>query len=196
MALDINEKPWYVALMIGLALGAAIYFAANTYLFKDMRNQIQSVEKSIDSLQREIEKGLRAKADLPKLKQDIAGYEVELQRLTRILPTKRQTPNLIKKLKQLTEQGFFSLISFVPGKFVDKQYYFEWPIAVVLDGNFHQLGLFFDKLSRFSRIINVTELTISPIKKTGKEYSIHAVFTQRTFIYKDSGKEAGSEGGQ
>jgi len=191
MALDINEKPWYVALMIGLALGAAIYFAANTYLFKDMRNQIQSVEKNIDSLQREIEKGLRAKADLPKLKQDIAGYEVELQRLTRILPTRKQTPNLIKKLKQLTEQGFFSLIRFIPGKFADKQYYYEWPIAVELEGNFHQLGLFFDKLSRFSRIINVTELSITPIRKPGKEYSIHAVFTQRTFIYKDSGNNSG-----
>jgi len=184
MALDLNEKPWYVALIIGLVLGGAIFFAANTYLFKEQKKDIGRLETSIDGLQREIEKGLRAKADLPKLEEDIRGYEVELQRLTKILPTQKQTPALIKRLKQLTEQGFFSLQRFVPGAFVDKEYYYEWPISVELDGTYHLLGLFFDRLSRFSRIINVDELKITPFKKEGKDYSVHATFTQRTFIYK------------
>lgn len=193
MALDINEKPWYVALIVGLVLGVAIFFAANVYLFKDMEKKIVSLDQSIDGLQREIEKGLRAKADLPKLEDDIRSFEVELLRLTRILPTQKQTPALIKRLKQLTEQGFFKLNKFVPGSFVDRDYYYEWPIKVELDGSYHQLGLFFDRLSRFSRIINVSELKVSPVKNKGKESSIHAIFTQRTFIYK--GEKPAEEGG-
>ncbi len=184
MALDLNEKPWYVALIVGLVLGGAILFAGNSYLFKDQKKQIANLEESIDGLKREIEKGLRAKADLPKLEDDIRGYEIDLQRLTKILPTKKQTPALIKRLKQLTEQGFFSLNTFKPGAFIDKEYYYEWPIQVNLAGTYHQLGLFFDRLSRFSRIINVNELEISPVAKSKKDYSIKATFTQRTFVYK------------
>lgn len=187
MALDINEKPWYVALIVGLVLGGLILYGGNSLLFKDQEANIADLEKSIDGLKRDIEKGRRAKADLPKLEADIHENEVELQRLTKILPTTKETPVLIKRLKQLTEQGFFRLNAFVPGAFVDKEYYFEWPIKVELDGTYHQLGLFFDRLSRFSRIINVNELEISPGKKAktaDKAYTVHATFTQRTFIYK------------
>ena len=191
MALDLNEKPWYVALIVGLVLGGLIFWGGNSFSFKDQKNQIADLEKSIDGLKREIDKGRRAKADLPKLEADIHGYEIELQRLTKILPTEKQTPALIKRLKQLTEQGFFKLNRFVPGAFIDKEYYYEWPIKVELDGTYHQLGLFFDRLSRFSRIINVNELEVSPVRKAAKAYSVHATFTQRTFIYKGQKPDEG-----
>ena len=54
-----------------------------------------------------------------------------------------------------------------------------------LDGTYHELGLFFDHLSRMSRIINVNDLTIKPLKRSGGNDTIHAEFVQRTFIYKD-----------
>jgi Tfp pilus assembly protein PilO len=56
---------------------------------------------------------------------------------------------------------------------------------VGLDGTYHELGLFFDHLSRMSRIINVNDLTIKPLKKSGENFTIHAEFVQRTFIYKE-----------
>jgi virulence-associated protein VagC len=36
-----------------------------------------------------------------------------------------------------------------------------------------------------SRIINVNDLTIKPLKKSGENFTIHAEFVQRTFIYKE-----------
>lgn len=189
MALDINEKPWYVALIIGLILGIVVFVVAHVYLFKDMKVEIERLDSDIFDLEREIEKGRQAKADLPRLEEDIRGYELELDRLTKILPTRKETPVLIKRLKQLIERGSLRFQRFTPGSFIDRNYYYEWPIAVELDGSYHALGLFFDRLSSFSRIINVAELKISPAKGKDQDYTIHATFTQRTFIYK-------SEGGQ
>ena len=125
------------------------------------------------------------KADLPRLEEDIRNYEIELERLRRILPTKRETDNLIKRAKQLTERGRFRLTRFTPGNFEDRDFFMEWPIRVGLDGTYHELGLFFDRLSRFSRIINVTELQINPIRQSTGGYTIHAEFVQRTYIYKE-----------
>jgi type IV pilus assembly protein PilO len=84
----------------------------------------------------------------------------------------------------LTERGRFRLTRFTPGNFEDRDFFIEWPIRVGLDGTYHELGLFFDRLSRFSRIINVTELTISPLTSTG-DYTIKADFVQRTYIFKE-----------
>lgn len=136
-------------------------------------------------MDREIEKGRAAKADLPRLEEDIRNYELELDRLKKILPTRRETDSLLKRLKQLVERGHFRLTRFTPGDFEDRDFYLAWPIRVELDGTYHELGLFFDRLSRFSRIINVDDLTITPYKSKGERYTIHAAFTQQTFIYKE-----------
>ena len=185
MAIDLNSKPWYVAAIVGVVLGIAMFVVMNIYVFKDIRSQIERLETNIDELEREIEKGRAAKADLPRLEEDIRNYEIELERLRRILPTKRETDNLIKRAKQLTERGRFRLTRFTPGNFEDRDFFIEWPIRVGLDGTYHELGLFFDRLSRFSRIINVTELDISPVRQAAGGFTIHAEFVQRTYIYKE-----------
>lgn len=189
MAIDLNAKPWYVAAIVGVVLGVAMFVVMNIYIFKDIRTQIERLETSIDELEREIEKGRAAKADLPRLEEDIRNYEIELERLRKILPTKRETDNLIKRAKQLTERGRFRLTRFTPGAFEDRDFFIEWPIRVGLDGTYHELGLFFDRLSRFSRIINVTELTINPTRNTDSGFTIHAEFVQRTYIYKEETPE-------
>ena len=185
MAIDLNSKPWYVAAIVGVVLGIAMFVVMNIYVFKDIRGQIERLETNIDQLEREIEKGRAAKADLPRLEEDIRNYEIELERLRRILPTKRETDNLIKRAKQLTERGRFRLTRFTPGNFEDRDFFIEWPIRVGLDGTYHELGLFFDRLSRFSRIINVTELRINPIRGGVEGFTIRAEFVQRTYIYKE-----------
>jgi type IV pilus assembly protein PilO len=189
MAIDLNSKPWYVAAIVGVVLGVAMFVVMNIYIFKDIRTQIGRLETNIDELEREIEKGRAAKADLPRLEEDIRNYEIELDRLRKILPTKRETDNLIKRAKQLTERGRFRLTRFTPGAFEDRDFFIEWPIRVGLDGTYHELGLFFDRLSRFSRIINVTELTIAPIRQSESGFTIHAEFVQRTYIYKEETPE-------
>jgi len=189
MALDINDKPWYVAVLIGLVLGGVLYGAMHMYVFKEQRKEIAQLETSIAKLEREIEKGRAAQRDLPKLEEDIRNYELELDRLRQILPTKFETDRLIKKIRQLTERGQFKLVSFIPQPFRDQDFYLEWPMKVELEGTYHELGLFFDRLSRFSRIINVTELKIIPLKGRALDvgvYTIKASFTQQTFIYKES----------
>ena len=193
MAIDLNSKPWYVAAIVGIVLGIAMFVVMNIYIFKDIRTQIERLETSIDELEREIEKGRAAKADLPRLEEDIRNYEIELDRLRKILPTKRETDNLIKRAKQLTERGRFRLTRFTPGGFEDREFFIEWPIRVGLDGTYHELGLFFDRLSRFSRIINVTELTINPTKASDSGFTIHAEFVQRTYIYKEETPEPETE---
>jgi len=187
MAIDLNTKPWYVAAIVGLALGVAFFVVMHLYVFKEIETQIERLESNINDLEREIEKGRAAKADLPRLEEDIRNYEIELDRLRKILPTRRETDNLIKRLKQLTERGRFNLTRFTPGSFEDRGFYQAWPIQVGLDGTYHEFGLLFDRLSRFSRIINVNSLTIAPIRRSADsgQFTVHSDFTLQTFIFKD-----------
>jgi len=188
--LELESRPWYVALIIGVVIGGLLVWASQTYWFKGIQQEIDARQAELATLQQKVREGKAAEARLPQFREEAERLETELARLLRILPTARQTDELIKKIKSLTERGNFRFITFQPAGFVKKDFYSEWPIGVQLQGTYHELALFFDRLSRFSRIINVESLSI--VAGSGKGgYSINSNFTMKTFIYGDAQQQQG-----
>lgn len=193
LALRLEERRWYVALGIGLAFGAALAFAVHYAWLRGLNEEIRTKRAELDGLQQEIQKGRAAERKLSQFREEVRRLEVDLSKLLQILPSKRNTEDLIKRIETLTRQGDFSLKRFTPGEFSNKDFYAEWPITIQLDGTYHNLALFFDRMSRFSRIINVEEMKINGISDPGK--SIGANFVAKTFIYTGEEKpEAGKKG--
>jgi type IV pilus assembly protein PilO len=189
--LEIEEKPWYYALGVGLLIGALLAGGTYWFWFRPLGEEIQAKKTELEGLNQEIAKGRAAERKLAQFREEVKRLELELSKLLQILPSKRNTEDLIKRIETLTRQGDFTLKKFTPGEFVQKEFYAEWPITIQVEGTYHNLALFFDRMSRFSRIINVEELKISTLDNVpGK--SIAASFVAKTFIY--TGNEAGAGG--
>jgi type IV pilus assembly protein PilO len=183
--LELENRPWYVALIIGLLIAGGLIWASEQFLFADMRRDIASRNQQLETLREKVRQGRSVAKDREAFKQKVEQLETEWARLLRILPTARQTDELIKKIKALTERGSFRFVRFQPGNFVKRDFYSEWPINVQLEGTYHELALFFDRLARFSRIINVDSAQISALKaRRGEPYTISTTFTMKTFVYK------------
>lgn len=184
MQTGLENKPWYYAAFAGLVLGGAafglLYWQVNT---KQLA-KIQSQEHRLQELQVKIQEGRAAKQKLPQFREEVRRLELELDKLLRILPARRNTPDLLRRIRALTEQGDFDLGRFTPGGFLDKDFYSEWPIGINLSGTYHNLALFFDRISRFSRIINVENLRIDAFSGRPNR-TINATFTAKTFVYKE-----------
>jgi Tfp pilus assembly protein PilO len=187
----LEGKPWYVGAGVGLLLGILIFFLGWWQFLSPMKDQLTAGEQQLADLQTKIQEGRAAKTQLPKFRDEVHQLEVELDKLLRILPARRNTPDLLRRIRSLAEQGDFALKRFTPGNLSDKEFFSEWPIAVSVDGTYHNLALFFDRISRFSRIINVEELNI--IALPGGAHTITASFNAKTFVYKepDAGAPAG-----
>jgi len=181
--LDIENRPWYWALVIGIVIAGLLAFACENYIFKDIEKNIVGRTKDLETLKKKVQEGKIAESRLTQFREEAERLETELQRLLRILPTMKQTDELIKKLKSLTERGNFRLVTFQPLGLVKKEFFSEWPINVSLQASYHELALFFDRLSRFSRIINVESLQASAFTRRGSDYTINTNFTMKTFIY-------------
>jgi len=192
---QLEDKPWYYGLGIGVAFAAGLWAIANWQYpnFTEMQQRLAGLKAEYGTLQEKIERGRVAERRLPQLREEVRRIELDLNRLLEILPTKRNTEELIKKIEALTRQGDFLLMSFTPKDYINKDFYAEWPIDVQLDGTYHNLALFFDKMARFSRIINVESLTLTgyPDAKLGR--TLGATFTLKTFIY--LGEQGGAPGG-
>ena len=188
LELKLEDKKWYYATGIGLLVGAALAGALYWFWIKGVREDIKNKRAELATLQQEIQKGRAAERKLGQFREEVRRLELELGKLLQVLPSKRNTEDLIKRIETLTRQGDFTLKTFTPGDFVSKEFYAEWPIEIALDGTYHNLALFFDRMSRFSRIINVEDLRVAALRNVPQK-SISATFVAKTFIY--TGDEAG-----
>ena len=193
MAIDLklDDKKWYYALAYGLIIGAVVAGAVHYAWFRPLNAQIRDKRTQLEGLQQEIQKGRAAERKLAQFREEVRRLEIELAKLLQVLPSKRNTEELIKRIETLTRQGDFTLKKFTPQDFIPKEFYAEWPIDIALDGTYHNLALFFDRMSRFSRIINVEALKISELSGVPQK-SISATFVAKTFIY--TGDEAATTG--
>ena len=187
LELDLKGKPWYVGAIIGAVLGGAIFLGGHLLLFKDMQQKIQNLQKKLGEVQTKLAEAQAAQRELPKFREEVAKLEKQLEQLVQILPSKKETHILIKKIKSLADQGDFDLKSFVPGNIVNKEFYAEWPINVNVVGTYHNLALFFDKLRTFPRIVNVSSMQIRAMQKQSTD-TINSTFTMVTYIYLEGQK--------
>lgn len=181
----LEGKPAWQGAVAGLLVAAVLVGGGYWLKFKGQYEQLERMDRELQGLQQQITEGRAAKAKLPQFREEVRRLELELEKLLRILPARRNTPELLRRIRQLTEQGNFDLLKFTPGNFIDREFYSEWPINVRLNGTYHNLALFFDRIGRFSRIINIENLKIQAMPKSAKGHSINATFVAKTFVYKE-----------
>lgn len=186
----LEGKPWYVSAAVGVALLVAVVVAFKYVKADSMSRHLAGRERKLSNLEREINEGRAAMKSLPQFREEVDRLQLELDKLLRILPSRRNTEDLLRRIRRLTEQGDFDLLRFTPRNLARRDFYSEWPIAIALNGKYHNLALFFDRIRRFSRIINVENLRIAA--RGGGRHSLSANFTIKTFIYNRPREEASS----
>jgi Tfp pilus assembly protein PilO len=189
----LEGKPWYFGLGAGLAIGLVLFGVGYWRLLQPKRDDYDRLEAKLAELQTKIQEGRAARQELPKFREEVRQLELELDKLLRILPARRNTPDLMRRIRSLAEQGDFSLKKFNPGTLTDKEFFSEWPIAVEVEGTYHNLALFFDRISRFSRIINIEDLEIRGLTASAGVHTINSTFSAKTFVYKEPVPEAPAE---
>jgi type IV pilus assembly protein PilO len=182
----LEGKPWWQGAVAGGLVGGALVGLFFYFMAKPRYEALERKDRRLTNLHAQIQKGRAAKEKLPQFREEVRRAELELEKLLRILPARRNTPELLRRIRQLTEQGNFALMRFTPRNFIDREFYSEWPIQVNLTGTYHNLALFFDRIARFSRIINIDNLKISAVRRRGGRggHTLSTQFIARTFIYK------------
>lgn len=187
MAITLDDKPWWVGLLVGLVLAAAVLYAAEAFVVKDVKAQIRSADTKISELDEKISQGRAAERKLPQFREEVKRLELELEKLRRILPSTRNTEEIIKRVKSLVDQGEFTLrkLTFPALTQNSEDPYSEWPISIAVDGRYHDLAILFNRLGNFSRIMNVEQIDI---KALGSQESktVSADFVAKTFVYVES----------
>jgi type IV pilus assembly protein PilO len=191
MALTLEGKPWYYGFGFGLLLAVIAVGLVQYLVVNEIEEKVKAAEGQIAELDKKIEQGRAAERKLPQFREEVKRLELELEKLRRILPSTRNTEEIIKKIKSLVDQGDFALhrLSFPKlGSAQGSDPYAEWPITISVDGRYHNLAILFNRLSNFSRIMNVEQISIGAMP-VQVERTISAEFVAKTFVYVEPKEE-------
>ena len=117
----LEGKPWYYGMVIGLVLGGILYYILKMTYVDPVVEETGRQENHLAELQTKIQQGRAAKQELPQFRERVRQLELELDKLLRILPARRNTPDLLRRIRSLAEQGDFALKRFTPGQMVDRE---------------------------------------------------------------------------
>ena len=180
--LSLQKMPWYgqVAAFAVLGLGAAGAFY-NWYA-QGAQQAIDAQQAQLTSLRAEIDRGHAAEKRLPEFRRELASLEAQMSRLRAVLPDERDVADLLRRVQGMATQSSLTILGFTPQAVNKKTMYVEWPIGLKLEGTYHDLGLFLERVSKFPRIINVSNLKVKALERSPNGATITAECIATTFV--------------
>jgi type IV pilus assembly protein PilO len=169
-----------LALAVG-CVGIAYYLWPN---LKQQGEEIATINTELEDMRAKILEGQAIERQLAQFEQEVANLQRKLGDIQQILPTDTETGDLLRWIKNMSDQSNLELKTFAPGGLKAVDFYKEFPIEMDVVGRYHDLGIFLDRVSKYSRIINVDNLRMGS-NQGGGDKTIRASFTATTFVYDD-----------
>ena len=147
-----------------LALIAGLYWYL---LYNPKTAELAELNVRLEKLQAELNESMAIAADLPRFKAEVARLNDELKKALLELPDKKEIPSLLTNISKLGIESGLEFIRFKPMNEVPSGFYAKVPVEISLKGTYHEVATFFDKVSKLSRIVNITNINMSGAKEEG-----------------------------
>lgn len=185
MDLSLSKLPWYAQVGAFVLLAAAGIGAFVYYYEMPQRAEMKKRQTELTALRRDIAKGQETARKLPEFRQQVAELEQRLVTLSAVLPEEKDAADLLRRMQTVAAQSDLTIKSFKPAPVVTKDMHAEWPISLELDGTYHNLAQFFDRIGKFTRIVNISALEVKGKTKPEPNSTITAQCVATTFVLLD-----------
>ena len=180
--LGLNKLSWKAQVGMFLVVAVAAVGGFYWYYVQDVQASLATEQARLDAMKVEIGKGLTTARQLPEFQRQVGELQARLDHLRAVLPEEKDVSDLLRRLQTLATESNLQIKGFKPAAIVTKPTHAEWPITLELDGTYHNLGQFFDRVSKFPRIINVSGVTIKGKDKPQPGSTISALCIATTYV--------------
>jgi type IV pilus assembly protein PilO len=185
MDISITKLPWYA--QIGAFVALAVSGCGAFYYYYEMPVQadLQSRRVQLRALRADIDKGQTTARKLPEFKAQVAELEGRLESLKAVLPDEKDAADLLRRMQTVATQSNLTIKSYKPAPIVTRQLHAEWPINLELEGTYHNLAMFFDRVGKFTRIVNIAGVDVKGKDRPDGNVTITATCVATTFVLLD-----------
>jgi type IV pilus assembly protein PilO len=152
-----------VALVAAAIIGLGFYFDT-----KDQLANFDTVKAKEAELRSTFKTKVTKAANLEEHKAQLEEMRRTFGTLLRQLPSKTEIPALIVDISQTALASGLEVKLFKPGNETEREFYAEKPIQLLLNGDYHQFGLFASEVAALPRIVTLHNIKLAPSGDSGK----------------------------
>jgi type IV pilus assembly protein PilO len=174
-----KNMPWYGSLVIAVLIFALAFF----FYFKPRQEELGTLRAERIKVEDEVRVLKQKERELKKIEAELVTLNAQLKSLESIIPLRKETADILKQIQALAYDSRLELIRYAPQREVQRDFYSELPIPIEITGSYHNLGGFFDRLSRFPRLFTVERFSIRALPQQTDLSTVRATWTAKTYFF-------------
>ena len=176
-------------LLYGLLI---LLFVALYYFLLHLPSSDSIVEKQtkIDTLEAEKVKLLATLKGRAALKAEIEKTEAQFKEVTKQLPESKEIPDLLRQVSNMGRDSGLEITLFRQQGENIKELYADVPVEMAVRGGYHQLALFFEKVRKLDRIVNISDIGMKNPQMREGRLQVEASFSATTYRFLTAEEQA------
>ena len=193
MELSLTKLPWYGQIGAFVVVCAGAVFGFWNFYVSELQKDIAMRQTHLTALRADVNKGRATALRLHEFESQVTELEAKLEGLRAVLPEQKDVADTLRRIQGLATQSNLTILRFTPAPQKQQPLYAEVPYRISAEGTYHNLGMFFDRVSKFPRIINVSDISIAAKPAQSATSTITTTLIATTFVLNDT---AGGRGGR
>jgi len=176
-----TQKILIYVVCILVAAAAFGYFS-----FYPSWQSIAKLSKEEKQLQKKLATAKANARQIQAYRERIKQAKARLNMAMRALPEKQEIPSLLAGISRAGQRAGLEFTLFQPKPEIPREFYAELPLAIKVIGSYHQVATFFDKVSRLDRIVNIQDITMTPLsekEQSGPDVRLMTACTAVTYKF-------------
>lgn len=174
------KMPVRLGILVGTVVLLAAAFAYAVYF--PSTKKIAATTSSIKDLNGKLNRAKIQRKKLPKVRKEKEDVDIQFAAALKLLPNDKEIPELLTKISELGTEANLVLSKFNFQKERKKGFYAEIPISLKIRGSYHDVAIFFEKIGKMERIMNIQNVQMKPIAERSTILDVTCDAITYTFI--------------
>jgi type IV pilus assembly protein PilO len=166
-----------VALLVSIAAG--YWFVS----YQPKAEKVDLLQVKNQQLERQLSNIRAVASNLEAFEKEVAVLEAEFRRARRRLPEGKQFEDLLSDITTAGKKVGVRIKSIERQPEIPHDFYAEVPFRIEIDGSYHDLARFFERVGNLPRIVNVGELDLRVDKEYRENTSLRVQGTATTYRF-------------
>ena len=171
-----------VVLVVLIAVMSGLFFYLIYWPNLDV---LKKKKAEVEVLERQVRELRTVAANMKRFQAEASRLREELQVAITQLPTSKEIPSLLSNISQLGKDSGLEFLLFKPIGEINKEFYAEIPVEIKVKGSYNNVAMFFDKVGKLPRIVNISEVSMDTAKEVMGRWEINTSCTATTFKFID-----------
>ncbi|MBM4280787.1 MAG: hypothetical protein FJ137_08515 [Deltaproteobacteria bacterium] len=180
---------------IGGVFIAVALIAAGTWFLSvsDSLTKVEEHDSTLEKQEGELQKLQRQAQNRTQFLREVERLKQRLREAEEQLPKNAEIPKVLKDIDYEAKQAGLRVDRFEPQGEQQQGDFAAVPLKMTVRGNYHELAVFLDRLSKMPRIVNVTDLNMTAPIVENKKIVVASSYTATTyrFLEREEAKPTG-----